>query len=157
MENTIADLKLVEVLLNSDITAYEIEAKTGVARTTISNLRIGKSKIEKMALITAIKLTGFSKNQIRIKSTEILDHMKHSKDFEYDIRLDREGKHFLLNKETANRQGFYNYYSGEERHFYGVYGDLVGGQIDSRTNTNEEILSAIVKMLSVGNINPRSK
>lgn len=154
MENTIADLKLVEVLLNSEVSAYEIEAKTGVTRMTISNLRTGKANVEKMELMTAIKLTRFSKNQIRINSTDLLNRMKHSKPFEYDIKLDSEGKYLLTNTDTGNRQSIYNYKNDEE-HFYGVYGELVGGQIDSRKNTDEEILSAIEKMLSVGNLKVR--
>lgn len=156
MENTIADLKLVEVLLNSDVSAYEIEAKTGVTRMTISNLRTGKSNIEKMELMTAIKLTRFSKNQIKITSTDLLNRMKHSKVFEYDIKLDREGNYLLTNSDTQIKQGIYNYKTDTE-HYYGVYGDLVGGQIDSRKNTDKEILSGIEKMLSVGNIIKRRK
>lgn len=154
MENTIADLKLVEVLINSDLSAYQIEAKTGVTRQTISNLRTGKASVEKLELMTAIKLTKFSKNQIRINSTDLLNRMKHSNAFEYDIRLDSEGKHLLTDSFTGNRQGIYNYKT-DEGHFYGVYGDLIGGQVDSRKNTDEEILLAIEKMLSVGNLIPK--
>ena len=151
MENTIANLKLIEVLLNSKVSAYEIETKTGITRTTISNLRTGKAKIEKMELITAIKLTRFSNSQIRSTAGELLDRMKHSKPFEYNIRLDHNGDYLLLNDLTGNKQAIYNYKDDNE-HFYGVYGDLVGGQIDSRNNTDDEIQQAIIKMLTAGNI-----
>lgn len=155
MENNIANLQLIDVLLKSSVSAYQIEAKTGVPRMTISNLRNGKSHIEKMELMTAIKLTKFSQNQIRITSTELLDRMKHSKAFVYNIRLDYDGEHLLLNDSTGNKQTIYNYKDDKE-HYYGVYGDLVGGQVDSRENTDKEILEAIEKMLSIGNLTTSS-
>ncbi|MEI2419424.1 hypothetical protein V6O07_04060, partial [Arthrospira platensis SPKY2] len=85
----------------------------------------------------------------------LLDRMKHSKSFAYNIRLDAKGENLLENSDTGNRQNIYNY-KDEDIHFYGVYGELVYGQIDSRKNTDEEILAAIEKMLSIGNLADRN-
>lgn len=59
----IIDTKLVEKLIDSDISAYQIEAETGVSRTTITNYRNGKAKIEKMHLGNAEKLYKLAKEK----------------------------------------------------------------------------------------------
>lgn len=57
--HNVADVSLIKELLNSDISSYEIEKKLGISRMSISNFRNGKSSIDRMPLLTAIKLTNF--------------------------------------------------------------------------------------------------
>lgn len=49
----------IEKLLNSGITNYEIYKETGVAQSTLSDVKKGKSKIGNMKLDVALKLNGF--------------------------------------------------------------------------------------------------
>lgn len=153
MEN-IANMKLVELLLESEVTAYEVEKKTGITRMAISKYRNGQSQVINMPLGVAIKLTEFAQNQISIKAGELLDWMKNSnKRFNYVIKKDG---YYLKNSDTGNFQEIYSM-ENEEGHFYGVYGDVVNGQVDSRTHADTEIKQAIVKMLSEGNIVDRNE
>lgn len=57
--SVVADLEKIKHLLQSEITAYQIETDTGITRTSISNYRTGKSDILKMPFWTAIKLTNY--------------------------------------------------------------------------------------------------
>ncbi|MDA5537960.1 hypothetical protein [Streptococcus thermophilus] len=60
-----------------------------------------------------------------------------------------EDNEIYCNKETNNIMDIYGY-DNENGHFYGVYGDVVGGQIDSRNVSDEKILNAIKKMIALG-------
>ena len=60
------------------------------------------------------------------------------------------------NSETINIMDIYCY-DGEDGHFYGVYGDAVGGQIDSRNVSDDVILKAIKLMLGLGEPVKRSE
>lgn len=153
MNTTVADLQLVKVLLDSDLSAYQIEAKTGITRTAISKYRTGKSDVLNMPMQTAIALTNFSDNQIKIVSGELLDRMKHSSAFQYVIRTSKSFGTYLKDDGTNNYQEIYN--NKDDGHYYGVYGQAIGGQIDSRTHTDEQIKDAIQKILTLGNIVPR--
>lgn len=51
--------KEIEKLLNSPVTAYEIESKTGVGRSVITRLRKGERSVEKLTVQTAQKLLDF--------------------------------------------------------------------------------------------------
>ena len=53
-----ADLKKIEKVL-SQITGYRISKDTGIGDTTISRWVTGKTKIEKMRLDHAIRLTKY--------------------------------------------------------------------------------------------------
>ena len=62
-QNMIVNLKEIkDLIFESNITAYEIEKQTGVFRTTISNLRNNKVKLEDTKLFTLIKLQEYINN-----------------------------------------------------------------------------------------------
>ncbi|MCS4487170.1 XRE family transcriptional regulator [Staphylococcus americanisciuri] len=48
-------------LLNSDISAYQISKSTGVNESTIKQLRLGKSKLDRLGLLNAEKLYDYQK------------------------------------------------------------------------------------------------
>lgn len=153
--STIADLQLIKVLLESNLSAYEIERKTGVTRTIISKYRSGKSSLDNIRMKSAIALTTFSEKQINIKASELLDKMKHSHSFEYVIVTNKTNKTLLKNQGTGNLQSIYNIHNNGI-HYYGVYGDIVNGQLDSRKSTDKEIKMGIKKMLRRGNLELRT-
>ena len=57
---------------------------------------------------------------------------------------------------TSNIMDIYGI-DGEDGHFYGVYGDAVGGQLDSRNVPDDVILKAIKLMLGLGEPVKRSE
>ncbi|QLK85673.1 hypothetical protein [Staphylococcus sp. 17KM0847] len=60
--NGINDVKkTLQLLLESDITSYQIEKETRVSRAKIGRLRNGKNKIEDLTLDTAEKLYNYQK------------------------------------------------------------------------------------------------
>ena len=48
-------------LLNSNISAYQISKETGVHEATIKQLRLGKSKLDRLGLLNAEKLYNYQK------------------------------------------------------------------------------------------------
>ncbi|APT16480.1 MULTISPECIES: hypothetical protein [Staphylococcus] len=48
-------------LLNSNISAYQISKETGVNEATIKQLRLGKSKLDRLGLLNAEKLYNYQK------------------------------------------------------------------------------------------------
>lgn len=50
----------IEALLSSNISGYEIEKRTGISRSTIHYLRIGKRDIDNMSWKNAEKLHNLS-------------------------------------------------------------------------------------------------
>lgn len=48
-------------LLNSNISAYQISKETGVNGATIKQLRLGKSKLDRLGLLNAEKLYNYQK------------------------------------------------------------------------------------------------
>lgn len=50
----------IEALLTSDISGYEIEKRTGISRSTIHYLRIGKRDIDNLSWKSAQKLYNLS-------------------------------------------------------------------------------------------------
>lgn len=52
--------KVIQELLNSSISTSAISQGSGVPWTTVSDLRKGKTSIDKMALLTAEKLYEFA-------------------------------------------------------------------------------------------------
>ena len=57
---------------------------------------------------------------------------------------------------TSNIMDIYGH-DGEDGHFYGVYGDAVAGQLDSRNVSDDVILKAIQLMLGLGEPVKRSE
>lgn len=88
-----------------------------------------------------------------MNAKELLEEIKNNK-VSYVI-VNEEGK-IYCNKETNNLMDVYGYDCDDE-HFYGVYGDLVDGQIDSRNASDDVILKAIELMLSLGKLVKRSE
>lgn len=80
------------------------------------------------------------------KAQQLLNEIKNT-NVSYAI-MDEDNE-IYCNKETNNIMDIYGY-DNENGHFYGVYGDVVGGQIDSRSVSDEEILNAIKKMIALG-------
>lgn len=56
----IIDTDLIKKLINSNLSAYEIEQKTGVSRMTITNYRNKKASLDKMHLGSAEKLYKYA-------------------------------------------------------------------------------------------------
>lgn len=85
-----ADMDVVESILNSDISAYEIEKRTGISRMTITNYRNKKADPEKMTVLNAIKLTRFGKELRKKELEKILSENKNDSvaRYEYDILQD---------------------------------------------------------------------
>ncbi|MBO1199937.1 XRE family transcriptional regulator [Staphylococcus simiae] len=48
-------------LFNSNISAYQISKDTGVNEATIKQLRLGKSKLDRLGLLNAEKLYNYQK------------------------------------------------------------------------------------------------
>lgn len=66
--NGINDVKkTVQLLLESDITSYQIEKDTGVSRAKLGRLRNHKNKIDDLSLSTIEKLYNYQK-QLEDKS-----------------------------------------------------------------------------------------
>jgi len=56
-----ADLNLINWLLNeSGVSMYAVSKATGIAQTTLSDLRTGKTSIERITLGHAMKLTEYA-------------------------------------------------------------------------------------------------
>lgn len=150
-EHGIADIKKVKLLLDSDIPGNQIEKYTGISRSLISKYRKEDYNIKNMSLETAITLTRYSENQINMNANNILQRLKFSKELEFRIRISKKNNAYLTNKDTNNYQSIFSRDLVEGNRLYGAYGDVVGmSQVDNRHNTDEEILSAIKKLLNQG-------
>lgn len=158
METFIADINAVRILLDSDLETSVISDKTGIRESEVERYRDTEGLIDSMELSTAIALTRFAENQIAVQSGEFLNWMKHRKgELDYVVRLNKANNRYLRNRDTRNLQGIYSFRDDEHGHFYGAYGDAVGGQIDSRDVSDEKIKEAIIKLLRLGNMVPRSE
>ncbi|MBU5669475.1 hypothetical protein KQI68_06440 [Peptoniphilus sp. MSJ-1] len=82
-------------------------------------------------------------NTIKQQSQNYLEKLKNGEEKVFYIK---DKYNIKTNKETQNKHSLYRYKSGDE-YYYGVYSDDVSakGQVDSRKNTDEEILKAIEK------------
>ena len=85
---------LVEWLTESEITGYEIEKETGVARTTISQLRKGDANIDNITLVKAEKLAEYAETK-----KEVIDFYMSCLDKKWS-EIDEKSKKRLL--ENAN-------------------------------------------------------
>lgn len=66
------DIALVESLLNSSITAYEIEKQTGVSRNTITRVRRGEAKFANMTIGSLVLLAKYAEhNRKKIKCKNV--------------------------------------------------------------------------------------
>lgn len=61
LDNKTINLSNVQKLIDSDISAYQIESKTGVSRTTISNLRNDKADLMNLKGLNLLKLSDYAK------------------------------------------------------------------------------------------------
>lgn len=147
-----ADFNKIQKLLKT-VTAYKISKATGIGDTTISRWVTGKTPIEKMSLENAIKLTKYAEELTMISAKELLETIKNN-DVAYAI-VNEDGAVYC-NLETSNIMDIYGH-NGEDGHFYGVYGDAVGGQLDSRNVPDDVILKAIKLMLGLGEPVKRSE
>ena len=152
---TIADLDKIKKLLETT-TAYRISKATGIGETTISRWTTGKTPLEKMSFENAIKLTQYANEREGkiMNATELLEQIKNN-EVQYAI-VDDKGAVYC-NRDTNNIMDIYGLTDEENGHFYGVYGDAVGGQIDSREISDEKILKAIEFMLTLGKAVRRSE
>ncbi|OJG33256.1 hypothetical protein RV01_GL002432 [Enterococcus dispar] len=58
----IIDFQKVLKLLNSDVSAYQIEKHTGISRVAIGNLKNGTSEVSKMIVKNAYTLSEYAKS-----------------------------------------------------------------------------------------------
>nr|WP_295589368.1 DUF3553 domain-containing protein [uncultured Streptococcus sp.] len=84
---------------------------------------------------------------------QLLEEIKNN-DVAYAI-VNEDGAVYC-NCKTSNIMDIYGH-DGEDGHFYGVYGDTVGGQLDSRNVSDDVILKAIKLMLGLGEPVKRSE
>lgn len=147
-----ADFNKIQKLLKT-VTAYRISKATGIGDTTISRWVTGKTPIEKMSLENAIKLTNYVEELDMENAKQLLEEIKNN-DVAYAIV--NEAGAVYCNCETSNIMDIYGH-DGEDGHFYGVYGDAVGGQLDSRNVSDDVILKAIQLMLGLGELVKRSE
>ena len=147
-----ADFNKIQKLLQT-VTAYRISKATGIGDTTISRWVTGKTPIEKMSLENAIKLTNYVEELDMENAKQLLEEIKNN-DVAYAIV--NEAGAVYCNRETSNIMDIYGH-DGADGHFYGVYGDAVGGQLDSRNVSDDVILKAIQLMLGLGEPVKRSE
>ncbi len=146
------DTKQIEWLLKN-ASGYQISKMSGVAQPTISALINKKRSVENITIETGYKLTNYAKELQMEKAKQLLEEIKNN-DVAYAI-VNEDGAVYC-NCETSNIMDIYGY-DGEDGHFYGVYGDAVGGQIDSRNVSDDVILKAIQLMLGLGEPVKRSE
>nr|DAX73200.1 MAG TPA: ATP-dependent DNA helicase [Caudoviricetes sp.] len=147
-----ADFNKIQKLLKT-VTAYRISKATGIGDTTISRWVTGKTPIEKMSLENAIKLTNYAEELDMEIAKQLLETIKNN-DVAYAI-VNEDGAVYC-NSETSNIMDIYGH-DGEDGHFYGIYGDAVGGQLDSRNVSDDVILKGIQLMLGLGEPVKRSE
>lgn len=61
LDNKTINLGNIQKLIDSDISAYQIESKTGVSRTTISQLRNDKADLMNLKGVNLLKLSDYAK------------------------------------------------------------------------------------------------
>lgn len=147
-----ADSKKIKWLLDN-FSQYEISKATGVAQPSLSNIKSGTRKIENLSLKVASKLTEYAEKLKMEKAKQLLEEIKNN-DVAYAIV--NEDDAVYCNSETSNIMDIYGH-DGEDGHFYGVYGDAVGGQLDSRNVSDDVVLKAIRLMLDLGDSVKRSE
>lgn len=147
-----ADFNKIQKLLKT-VTAYRISKATGISDTTISRWVTGKTPIGKMSLENAIKLTNYTEELDMENAKQLLEEIKNN---EVAYAIVKEDGAVYCNLGTSNIMDIYGH-DGADGHFYGVYGDAVGGQIDSRNISDDVILKAIQLMLGLGEPVKRSE
>ena len=145
--------KQIEKILRSKKSTSAIAKGADLPWTTVSDLRSGKTNLDKMSLLTAEKLQNYAKELEMENAKQLLEEIKNN-DVAYAI-VDEDGAVYC-NCKTSNIMDIYGH-DGEDGHFYGVYGDAVGGQLDSRNVSDDVILKAIKLMLCLGEPVKRSE
>ena len=145
--------KQIEKVLRSKKSTSAIAKGADLPWTTVSDLRSGKTNLDKMSLLTAEKLQNYAKELEMENAKQLLEEIKNN-DVAYAI-VNEDGAVYC-NCETSNIMDIYGHDS-EDGHFYGVYGDAVGGQLDSRNVSDDVILKAIKLMLGLGEPVKRSE
>ena len=145
--------KQIEKVLRSKKSTSAIAKGADLPWTTVSDLRSGKTNLDKMSLLTAEKLQNYAKELEMENAKQLLEEIKNN-DVAYAI-VNEDGAVYC-NCETSNIMDIYGH-DGENGHFYGVYGDAVGGQLDSRNVSDDVILKAIQLMLGLGEPVKRSE
>lgn len=145
--------KQIEKVLRSKKSTSAIAKGADLPWTTVSDLRSGKTNLDKMSLLTAEKLQNYAKEIEMENAKQLLEEIKNN-DVAYAI-VNEDGAVYC-NLGTSNIMDIYGH-DGEDGHFYGVYGDAVGGQLDSRNVSDDVILKAIKLMLGLGEPVKRSE
>ena len=145
--------KQIEKVLRSKKSTSAIAKGADLPWTTVSDLRSGKTNLDKMSLLTAEKLQNYAKELEMENAKQLLEEIKNN-DVAYAI-VNEDGAVYC-NLGTNNIMDIYGHV-GEDGHFYGVYGDAVGGQLDSRNISDDVILKAIKLMLGLGEPVKRSE
>lgn len=145
--------KQIEKVLKSKKSTSAIAKGADLPWTTVSDLRSGKTNLDKMSLLTAEKLQNYAKELEMENAKQLLEEIKNN-DVAYAI-VNEDGAVYC-NCETSNIMDIYGH-DGKDGHFYGVYGDAVGGQLDSRNVSDDVILKAIKLMLGLGEPVKRSE
>lgn len=145
--------KQIEKVLRSKKSTSAIAKGADLPWTTVSDLRSGKTNLDKMSLLTAEKLQNYAKELEMENAKKLLEEIKNN-DVAYAI-VNEDGAVYC-NLGTNNIMDIYGH-DGKDGHFYGVYGDAVGRQLDSRDVPDDVILKAIKLMLGLGEPVKRSE
>lgn len=129
----------IEKLLESKVSTEKIAKQTNHSIDEIENLR--KNGIESASYKMVKHLCNFIvqyDNEIADKAKRILDDIKSGDEKNYDIDK--------VNPDTGNQHRISRVKLDDGNYFYCVYTDngVHSEQIDSRKNTDDEILEAIV-------------
>ena len=129
----------IKELLESKVSNEKIAKQTNHSIWSIENVR--KNGIENASYKTVKALCNFIvqyDNEIADKAKRILDDIKNGEEKNYDIDK--------VNPDTGNQHRISRVQLEDGNYFYCVYTDngIHSEQIDSRKNTDDEILEAIV-------------
>ena len=116
--------KQIEKVLKSKKSTSAIAKGADLPWTTVSDLRSGKTNLDKMSLLTAEKLQKYAEELEMENAKQLLEEIKNN-DVSYAI-VNEDGAVYC-NLGTSNIMDIYGI-DGEDGHFYGVYVDTVGGQ-----------------------------
>lgn len=137
----------IKVLFNEDLTSYRIGKENGLSAQYVDNYRTGKSKIENMQLGKAEKLIEFYEEYKELQTREVYDavHAAQKAGTSLDFAIQFNGA-VLADKGTGNINGIFSMNG-----YIGVYGDIIGGQIDSRAEHDyTAVYNTIRKILDYG-------
>lgn len=97
------NIKKVQAVINSNITAYEIEKQTGISRAQIGNYRNGKHDIMNMSLNNALKLQNYYEEEMAMNYEKELERLEKENGINGNLNVStHENKEELLERLSEN-------------------------------------------------------